>query len=64
MAKVLIVVDMQNDFIDGILGTREAQGIVPQVVEKIMNFNGYVFATMDTHYAGYYKTEEGANLLR
>lgn len=62
MAKVLIVVDMQNDFIDGVLGTNEAQAIVSRVVDKIKNFDGYVFATMDTHHNNYYKTQEGRNL--
>ena len=36
--KVLVVVDMQNDFIDGALGTKEAEAIVPKVVKKIQNF--------------------------
>ena len=39
---VLVVVDMQKDFIDGALGTKEAQAIVPRVVEKIENFDGRV----------------------
>ena len=47
--KVLVVVDMQNDFIDGSLGTKEAQAIVPGVAEKIRNFEGRVIATRDTH---------------
>lgn len=38
--KVLVVVDMQNDFIDGTLGTPEAQAIVPKVIEKIEEFDG------------------------
>lgn len=40
--KVLVVVDMQNDFIDGALGTPEAQAIVPKVVKKIEEFDGEV----------------------
>ena len=48
--KLLVVVDMQNDFIDGSLGTKEAQEIVPKVVEKINNFDGIVVATKDTHH--------------
>ena len=40
MRNILIVVDMQNDFIDGSLGTKEAQGIVTSVAEKIRNFEG------------------------
>ena len=43
MQKVLVVVDMQNDFIDGALGTKEAVAIVPKVEEKIRNFKGTVF---------------------
>lgn len=42
--KILIVVDMQNDFIDGALGTKEAVAIVPKVEEKIRNFDGEVFS--------------------
>lgn len=47
--KYLIVVDMQNDFIDGILGTPEARAIVPKVVDKIRNWDGKIIATKDTH---------------
>ena len=47
--KVLVVVDMQNDFIDGALGTKEAEEIVPGVVEMIREFDGKVIATRDTH---------------
>ena len=47
--KILVVIDMQNDFIDGALGTKEAQAIVPKVAEKIKNFDGKVFYTRDTH---------------
>lgn len=60
--KVLVVVDMQNDFIDGALGTPEAQKIVPAVVEKIRGWTGEVYATMDTHQADYLTTQEGRNL--
>ena len=49
MQNILIVVDMQNDFIDGALGTKEAAAIVPKVEEKIRNFEGKVFFTRDTH---------------
>ena len=51
--KVLIVVDMQNDFITGALGTPEARGIVDRVVEKIKGFDGMVLATRDTHGENY-----------
>ena len=57
--KFLIVIDMQNDFIDGVLGTKEAQAIVPLACEKIRNFEGKVIATMDTHDENYLNTQEG-----
>lgn len=60
--KVLVVVDMQNDFIDGALGTEMAQAIVPNVIEKIKNFDGLVLATRDTHFDNYMDTQEGHNL--
>ena len=62
--KILIVVDMQNDFIDGTLGTPEAQAIVPNVVDKIKYGNyDYIFITQDTHiYADYVKSREGRHL--
>ena len=62
MQNVLIVVDMQNDFIDGALGTKEAVAIVPNVLEKIKNFDGPVFFTRDTHTEDYMNTQEGKNL--
>ena len=63
MKKVLIVVDMQNDFIDGALGTKEAQAIVPAVIAKIREYKGEtVFATRDTHYENYLETAEGEHL--
>ena len=62
MKKILIVVDMQNDFIDGALGTKEAVAIVPKVEEKIRNFDGEVFFTRDTHETYYLETQEGKNL--
>lgn len=62
MMKVLVVVDMQNDFIDGALGTPEAVKIVPLVVQKIRDFDGLVIATRDTHEANYLDTQEGKKL--
>lgn len=59
---ILIVVDMQNDFIDGALGTREAVAIVPYVKKLIENFEGKVFFTRDTHFENYMDTQEGQNL--
>ena len=49
MTHVLLVVDMQNDFIDGVFANPEAQKIVPKVAELIRNWDGPVIATMDTH---------------
>ena len=62
MSKILIVVDMQNDFIDGALGTKEAVAIVPYVKSVIEGFEGKVFFTRDTHFENYMQTQEGANL--
>ena len=62
MKKVLVVVDMQNDFIDGALGTKEAELIVDNVVKKIAEFDGEIFVTLDTHYENYMETFEGKNL--
>lgn len=59
---VLLVVDMQNDFIDGSLGTEEAKAIVPKVAEKIKEFKGLVLATRDTHDKDYLTTQEGRKL--
>ena len=60
--KYLIVVDMQNDFIDGALGTKEAVAIVPYVKSVIENFDGKVIFTRDTHFEDYMETQEGNNL--
>ncbi|MBU5313348.1 cysteine hydrolase [Tissierella carlieri] len=62
MNKVLIVVDMQNDFIDGALGTKEAVNIVPNVIQKIKKFKGKVIYTKDTHNKDYLSTQEGKKL--
>ncbi len=60
--KYLIVVDMQNDFIDGALGSEEAVKIVPYVKQLVENFDGEVLFTRDTHYENYMDTQEGKNL--
>ena len=62
MQDILVVVDMQNDFIDGTLGTKEAVAIVPKVEEKIRNFKGTVLFTRDTHETWYLDTQEGKKL--
>lgn len=50
MKKLLVIVDMQNDFIDSSLGSIEAQMIVPKVVEKIDSWDGDIAFTLDIHY--------------
>ncbi len=60
--KILIVVDMQNDFIDGALGSASAQKIVPYVKSVIEGFDGRVYFTRDTHFDDYMNTQEGNNL--
>lgn len=63
--NILIVVDMQNDFIDGALGTSEAKMIVPNVVNKIHSYikeDDIILVTRDTHHEDYLFTEEGKNL--
>ena len=63
MRKILVVVDMQNDFIDGALGTPEALAIVENVKNKIREYDKRdIFVTMDTHAPDYLNTQEGRNL--
>ncbi|MBR0597412.1 cysteine hydrolase family protein [Sinanaerobacter chloroacetimidivorans] len=62
MKKLLVVIDMQNDFISGALGSDQAKTIVPGVVTKIKTFPGEVVYTRDTHQQNYLKTQEGMNL--
>ena len=63
MTRVLIVIDMQNDFINGSLGTEEAVQIIPQVIREIEEGHyDQIFATMDTHQINYLDTYEGKNL--
>ena len=65
MKKTLIVIDMQNDFIDGALGTKEAQAIVPKVKKKIEEYDArgdLVVFTRDTHQNDYLDTNEGKHL--
>lgn len=57
--KYLVVVDMQEDFITGALGSKEAEGIVSRVVQKVKEFDGTVLFTMDTHTEQYLTTQEG-----
>lgn len=62
MKKFLIVVDIQNDFVDGALGTDEAVAIVDNAVNKIKGFDGEIIVTYDTHNQDYLQTSEGKNL--
>ena len=62
MRKILLVVDMQNDFIDGALGSDEAVSILPAVAEKIAAFDGEIIFTRDTHFENYLSTSEGKKL--
>ena len=62
MKKVLVIVDMQKDFVDGSLGTPEAQAMIPAAAEKIRNFEGLIFVTFDTHFENYFETAEGRKL--
>lgn len=60
--KILVVVDMQNDFITGSLGTAEAVKIVDRVVDKMKSFPGKIICTRDTHEENYLETAEGRKL--
>lgn len=62
MARILIVVDMQKDFIDGSLGTPEAAAVVRPVNELAKNWDGRVLFTRDTHTEEYLDTQEGRRL--
>ena len=63
MRKILVVVDMQNDFIDGALGTAEALAIVENVKARIREYDpADIFVTMDTHAPNYLETPAGRNL--
>lgn len=62
MKRLLVVVDMQYDFVDGSLGSPEAKAIVPNVVKKIIGWDGDIIYTQDTHYSDYLQTSEGQHL--
>ncbi len=59
MKKLLVVVDVQNDFVDGSLGSAQAQSAVAHMAEKIRSFQGDICVTQDTHTDKYLKTQEG-----
>ncbi len=63
MEKILIVVDIQKDFVDGALGTKEAVAIIDNAVDKIKSHNGKIYVTFDTHGSDYMDSSEGKNLL-
>jgi len=65
MYKLLVVVDMQKDFVDGALGFEGADRIIPGIIEKIKEFEaegGQIVYTLDTHFENYMETQEGKNL--
>ena len=62
MKNILVVVDIQNDFVDGALGTPEAVAIIDNAAKKIQNFDGDIFVTYDTHFENYMDTLEGKKL--
>lgn len=62
MKKFLIVIDIQKDFVDKALGTTEALEMIPRAVNKIKEFNGEIFVTLDTHFDNYLETGEGKKL--
>ena len=63
MRKVLVVIDVQNDFIDGALGSEQSQKVIPNIVNKIKEYDPWnVYLTRDTHYENYLDTQEGRNL--
>lgn len=58
----LIIVDVQKDFVDGVLGTKEAVAMIPYLVNKIKGFKGEIIFTQDTHDRDYLSTIEGKKL--
>ena len=62
MKEFLVVVDIQKDFVDGALGTKEAQAMIPLAAAAIADFQGHIFVTYDTHFENYMDTAEGKKL--
>lgn len=62
MKQILVVVDMQKDFVDGALGTAEAVAILDSAAAKIRAWDGPIIATLDTHFEDYLNTAEGKKL--
>lgn len=59
---VLVVIDMQNDFVTGSLKTKDGENFLKKIVKKVNEFDGEVVYTLDTHYDDYLSTNEGKNL--
>ncbi|KXB68493.1 cysteine hydrolase family protein [Peptoniphilus sp. DNF00840] len=59
---ILVVIDMQNDFITGALKTKDGERLLKEVAKKVEDFKGKVVYTLDTHYDDYLSTNEGKNL--
>ena len=62
MNKLLVIVDMQKDFIDGSLANKDAKAIVPDICDLIKEWDGDIICTQDTHYDDYLNTQEGKKL--
>lgn len=62
MHKLLFVIDVQNDFITGSLGTKEAENALPKIIEKVQNWDGAIVSTKDEHDENYLNTFEGKRL--
>ena len=65
MKNILVVIDMQNDFINGSLGSSDAKAIVPEVIKEVRQAvanEDYIFFTRDTHGTDYLQTQEGIKL--
>ena len=62
MKKLLVIVDVQNDLVDGVLGTNEAVAMIPNLVKKIKKWDGDILCTRDTHFDNYMETNEGKHL--
>ena len=62
MKHILIVIDIQKDFVDGALGTAEAVAMVSNAAKKIREFDGDIFVTFDTHFENYMETAEAGKL--
>lgn len=62
MKKILVIVDMQNDFITGSLANKEAEKILPKISKMIQEFDGEIIFTRDTHDSRYSESNEGKHL--